>query len=949
MRAAPLVPSLVALALSAACSPAAARPGPKAPAHAAKLAAAPASPAERLKSGSDALAASDYATAEADLRAAAVGAQRGEALIGLAEVMLHTGRYAEAVRIAAQAGAVKGARADAAWIGAEALRREGKIAEAEATLRKVEALPEARHARLLLGEVLIEQGRRREAEAPLMTLVEDYNSERIAPTDGHTLAMVGRAAHLLRSPSDANDAFNEAEKATKGDVPTLLWRAELFLEKYDPGHAAEVTKEILAKAPNLAEAHVWMAHVLLAQALDFDAAEAEARAALKVNPRLGGAHFVLAGISLRDVELAEADRHVADGLKFNPRDLDLLSMKAAIRFLADDAPGFEAAKKAVLRLNPEYARMYEIIGDFADWEHRYDEIVAMMREALRVDPEDARAQAQLGLNLIRGGEEADALKELDLAFKKDAFNVRVYNTLNLYEKDVARDYVTVDHGRFRIRYHKEEKAILDRYIPRMLNEAWGKFVGYYGFTPSTPVGVELYAERDNFAVRTSGLPGTAIQGVCFGKTLASMSPKDEKFNIGMTLWHELAHVFHIQLSKAHVPRWFTEGMAEYETIVARPEWKREQDTDLYEALRSDRMPKIGSMNKAFTRAEELNDVATAYYASSQIMVWMSDTFGRPKLDEMLRLWGSGQATPEVVQTALGVSADELDRRFREHVKTQLARYEKQFVPISRPGPLDAAKAAAEKAPKDAGKQIRFALSAARNADAETAEKLLAKTLALDPKQPDALWMKARMALGNKDVATGEATLRAMLQNGADGYSVQMALADVAEGKGDAAGMKAAFEAAHRFDPSQAEPVQALVDLAKKQNRPDDELAGLRDLATLEEHDPRVYRRLMRALLDRKLDAEARSVGEAAVFVGTEEIETHVLFAEALLAGKMLPRAIYELESAALCPGRPQDKADVEARLAEAYLAVPNRKAARQHATAAKKLDATNERLKKLKL
>ena len=36
----------------------------------------------------------------------------------------------------------------------------------------------------------------------------------------------------------------------------------------------------------------------------------------------------------------------------------------------------------------------------------------------------------------------------------------------------------------------------------------------------------------------------------------------------MTLWHELGHVFPIQMSKNHVPRWFTEGLTEYETTRA---------------------------------------------------------------------------------------------------------------------------------------------------------------------------------------------------------------------------------------------------------------------------------------------------------------------------------------------------------------------------------------------
>jgi cellulose synthase operon protein C len=626
-----------------------------------------------------------------------------------------------------------------------------------------------------------------------------------------------------------------------------------------------------------------------------------------------------------------------------------LSMRATERFLADDDAGFERAQQAVLALNPKYTRMYQIIGDFADWEHRYDEIVAMMRKAVQIDSQDAKAHAQLGLNLIRAGDDVAALSSLRTAFKKDPFNVRVFNTLNLYEDEIPKNYVSVKHKLFTIRYHKEERPILERYVPQLLEQAWRKMTQAYGFVPHIPVGVELYAERQNFAIRTSGLPTTAIQGVCFGKTMASMSPKEEKFNLGMTLWHELAHVFHIQMSKSHVPRWFTEGLAEYETLAERKEWSREHDPDLYQALRSNSLPKVGAMSRAFTRAEELSDIATAYYASSQILVMLVPKHGMGKMSEMLRLWGEGKRTEEVIQRALGVSAEELDRQFRSFSEKKLARYKTQFVPIGRTGGYDKAKENAEKAPADATKQTVHALAALRAGHPKEAEEALARALKADPKFPDAVWLSARMAMGKKSIEQAQKLLDQLIKDGNDGYVVQMALADLAEAGKDVAKMKASLEAAQRFDPTQAEPIQALVDLAKKSGDKDGELAGLRKLAVLEEHEPRVYRRLMRALLDRKLYDEAKQVGEMALWADVEGLETHVLLAEALVAKDMLPRAIYELETALLCPGRPQEKADVHARLAEAYLRVPNRKAAAKHLADARKLDPKNGRVTKIKL
>jgi tetratricopeptide (TPR) repeat protein len=939
---------LVLATLLSACSPAVARPAahPRAAGHA-RAAAPRVSPAERLKNAKQEFEASKYAEAEKDFKRAAVGRQRGEADLGLAQVMMETGRYPKAIQTARRVREKK-LRPRAAWLEGEVLRRQGKLADAVKALRKVENDPAARRARLLLGEILIEQGKRSDAEAPLMTIVDDYNNDRITENDGDGLSMVGRAAYLLRSPRDANDAFNQAERAKPGDIQTLLWRAELFLEKYDPGHAEEVTREVLKKAPNNPEAHVWMAHVKLDQALDFDAAEHHVDEALKVNPRLAGAYFVLAGIRLRDGEFDESDKEADAGLKFDPENLDLLSMKAAVRFLADDKPGLEKAEAKVLGLNSEYSRMYRIIGDYADWEHRYDDIVKMMRKAVQIDPDDAKAYAQLGLNLIRAGDDPDALKALRSAFDKDPYNVRVFNTLNLYEKVIPREYTTVKYKLFTIRYKKDEKAILERYVPQMLSHAWHEMVKEYRFTPSHPIGVELYAERQNFAIRTSGLPQTAIQGVCFGKTLASMSPEIEHFNIGMTLWHELSHVFHIQMSKSHVPRWFTEGLAEYETLERRPEWKREQDLALYRALRADRLPKVGNMNRAFTRASQLSDVAMAYYASSRILVMLADHYGMPKVDQMLTLWGQGKRTPEVVQTALGVSTADLDAEFRKYIERKLERYRTQFVPLQRAGDYDKARAAAVKAPGDAKAQIEYALAALAQRKGEEAEKAVAAALAADPAYPDAVWLSARIAMAKHNAAGAAAALHKLVAAGHDGYVVEMALADLAEAKKDVAGMKAAFEKAAAFDSSQAEPLEALVDLAHKQHDKDAELAGLRKLALLEEHDGRVYRRLVQALVEKKLYKEAVKFGDMGIYADMENMQMHTLFAQALIGAKMYPRAIYELETAVLCKGTDKQKADAYALLAEAYAKVPNRPAARKAAAQAKKLDPTNPRLKKLK-
>ena len=569
----------------------------------------PTAPKTGLAGGLEALARSDYATAEKELTAASKGGERQKALLGLARLNLAVGKYKEAADtadLAIRAGKTR-ERLDATAVKAQALADQGKVAEAVAAVESVKDDADARRARLVLGELLIAQGKSADARDPLMSIISDYNNDAIPNTDGEGLAMVGRAAHLLRHAQDANDAYMQAEHAPPPRVETLLWRAELFLEKYDTGHAEEVIRDALKIAPKNPDALVLLAKIKLDQSLDFDAAESNVNKALAVNPRHAGAFAVRAGVALRDFDLAAADAALDEGLRTNPSELELLSMKAAVRLLADDRPGFDAARKKVLAINAEYSNMYTLIGEFADWEHRYDDIVNMMKDAVTVDPRDGKAWAVLGLNQIRLGDDTAALDSLRKAWQFDKFNPRVLNTLNLYEKEIPVKYETVEAGHFKYRFDKEERPILERYVPPMLEEAFGAMVKHYGMTPTLPVGIELYSNREHFSVRTSGLPHVGIQGVCFGRTLAAPSPGGEPFNWGNVLWHELGHVFAIQLSKAHVPRWFTEGLSEYETFVRRSEWQREEDQALYSAMVANRIPKLANFNRAFTHAEDAGD------------------------------------------------------------------------------------------------------------------------------------------------------------------------------------------------------------------------------------------------------------------------------------------------------------------------------------------------------
>ena len=73
--------------------------------------------------------------------------------------------------------------------------------------------------------------------------------------------------------------------------------------------------------------------------------------------------------------------------------------------------------------------------------------------------------------------------------------MRTVNTLNLFEQTIPKEYTFEATKNFKIRYHNDEKAVLSRYLEPTMERAFADMVKRYGFTPKTPVTLELYADK----------------------------------------------------------------------------------------------------------------------------------------------------------------------------------------------------------------------------------------------------------------------------------------------------------------------------------------------------------------------------------------------------------------------------------------------------------------------
>ena len=624
-------------------------------------------------------------------------ARHNETILALARLHMSIGQYGQAVDLLknavdqADATEAAGATAGTGTSGAEGATDQAQAAAAVTTAGM----------RALLGRLLLRLGRYDEAETVLaaarsrqggpalasVRLAEVYfttgrNEEGLelcrevlrdtgtqGPANAPNLMAAGLAARYLELSHEANSFLAAATRVDSEYLDAYVAWGRLFLDKHNRAEATGIFEDALKIDPGYPPALVGLAEALAEkQPLP---AEAVARKALAINPALmEGRHF-LAGLHLTDEAYDEAIGQLDQALEVNPESPGTHALLAAAYHGQGRQAEFEAARQRVLDINPSYGRLYEILASHLTRRYRFRESVEMGRRAIETDPALWSAYAGLGISLTRVGEMAEARRMLEQAFDRDPFDTRTYNTLELL--DSFEDFETRESGPFVLKIHRDEDAVYGKLALDLLEEAHRTVAPRYGFTPDGPVLVEMLPDNDDFMVRIAGVPGTGgLLGVCFGEVVVANSPRARPkgtFNWGQTLWHEYIHVTHLQQTRNRIPRWLAEGIAVYETRLARPEWDMDLEAEFVDAAVQGELLPVSELNRGFTRPKSRNQIVLSYYQASIVVEYIVDTFGFEAVRRMLDLYNRNRTTAEVVREVTGRSMDEFDRAFADYTET----------------------------------------------------------------------------------------------------------------------------------------------------------------------------------------------------------------------------------------------------------------------------------------
>ncbi|HKQ87538.1 MAG TPA: tetratricopeptide repeat protein, partial [Candidatus Acidoferrales bacterium] len=286
----------------------------------------------------------------------------------------------------------------------------------------------------------------------------------------------------LKMYQDANNAFRAAVAQNDGNAMYRVRWGMLLHERFNNADAAGLFNEALQHDPKNAQAYYGLA-LLSADGYDDKALEYSIKA-ITLDPKLVEAHELLASLHLEDSDTKSALSEADEALKLSPEALDAMAIHGAVELLGDRSPDEWIQK--ILAVNPSYGEGYALIAHHLMLNRRYTDSIAYYRKAIAVEPDLWSAHSQLGINLMRLGQDDEAYKELELAYNNAFTDFATSNSLKLLDSN-RKNFVTVKDGPMILKFDKRQADALTPYYEQVMKDAIAAYEKKYQMTLPGPV------------------------------------------------------------------------------------------------------------------------------------------------------------------------------------------------------------------------------------------------------------------------------------------------------------------------------------------------------------------------------------------------------------------------------------------------------------------------------
>lgn len=518
-----------------------------------------------------------------------------------------------------------------------ALNALGRIEEAFSFLQSIAARnPRRASIAAEFADALNAFGSRREARE----LARGFLSYPPHPSNDTAADQVGLGKLRLIVGDDPRAVINDVLEPARTKFPKnrepYLALGNLALEKHDFAMAADMFRAGLKQFPDDPEMELGLAKAV---------ADASARTAkelleksLGTNPRSTDALLFRAEQSLAQDAL---DKVLADLEKALQVDRSLpaaLALRAVVAQLSLNMTDAKTYREKALERSITNPEVDYLIGKKLAEHMRLGEALSYQRAAVELDPEFYPAKFELGLTLLRLGEEQEGWQLMQEVQQRDPYDVAAFNLVSL--RDKIASYPTMEREGIRLRMSPKEMAVYGDRALALSARARNTLAEKYGVKITFPLTVEIFADQPDFAVRTFSMPtGEGFLGVCFGPLITACSPAARlgRANWEAVLWHEVCHTITLTATRYRIPRWLTEGISVYEEQQANPGWGKRMNSHYRELILKEKPVALQELDQLFRGPQ----IDFAYFQGSCAVEYIVKKYGFEALRLILDDLGKG--------------------------------------------------------------------------------------------------------------------------------------------------------------------------------------------------------------------------------------------------------------------------------------------------------------------
>ena len=674
-----------------------------------------------------------------------------------------------------------------------------------------------------------------------------------------------------------NDVLKDALGEDKTFWPAEQLAGELLLEKYNRPDAIDAFDKALQLNPKAADPLAGKAQAALVK-FDLKDADKFADEALKQNPKHAGALRIKAEIQIIAGDFPAAEKQLLLAKAARPRDSQTLGRLAGVLLLQSKTAEFEAAVKEVGAFDSKPGLFYHELAACLDERKRYPQAEQYYKKAAELRPFLAGPRTSLGMLYLRLGNEVEAKKLLDAAFKADPFNVRVANSRKVLEH--LEKYETIQTAHYELRYDPATDKILAEFLAEFLEETHAELKKQFAYEPEGKVLVEVFNSHEMFSGRTVGLPDLHTIGACTGRVIAMASPKakgvSKPFNWGRVMRHELTHIFNLAQTDYQCPHWVTEGLAvRNENMSRSPAWT----AILRERFTSNTLLNLDTILLGFVRPKSQDEWTLAYCQSQIYMDYLTTTHGEEAVAKVLNEYKAGKDTASVIRAACGVSKAEFEKGYLQFVAEIVKGSAPAAGPTEKALTFDELTDAVKENPKDNDLKARLAEQFLRRNKTTDAKKLADEVLEAKPGHGLASTVRSKLLDRAGDADGSKAALEDALEANPDDVKLIASIGRLHLAKKEFADAAKMFEKAKKLAPSEADWNEQLVRIYKMTDETEKLLPLLKEVVSHDPDDLDARLKLAKASLEASRFAEAEVYARDALCIDVTNPEAR----ESLLA------------------------------------------------------------------